>query len=202
MAITNRRANRSAYRTSGAEQSIRRCFAGVTKRGYITSATQAKPIKTTRKCDYAYRIHLKDRGCLGKRRAFIWYPPLIVSHALHRILLPFISLIPDLGTELCTFSLLHLPKQFIWENESPQKFRASLRTEHIQRMIKEFPDDTVPSENVTTSLDAEATILLITTKRGLKIKTTTKGRRNKISFNEKWFHNEMCQEARTTKTSQ
>ena len=105
-------------------------------------------------------------------------------------------------TPVSNDTLLHLPKQFIWENESPQKFRASLRTDHIQRMIKKFPDDTVPSENVTTSLDAVATIMLTTTKRCLKIKTTTKGRRNKISFNEKWFHNEMSQEARTTKTSQ
>ena len=68
------------------------------------SAIQAKPIKTTRKCHFVYRIYLKDRGCWGKRRAFDWYSPLIVSHATNGILLPFTSLIRDLGTELCTLS--------------------------------------------------------------------------------------------------
>ena len=86
-------------------------------------------------------------------------------------------------------TLLHLPKQFIWENESPQKFRATLQTEHIQRMINEFLDDTVPSENVITSLDAVETIFTTTSKRCLKIKTTKK-RRHKISFNKKWFDKE------------
>ena len=86
-------------------------------------------------------------------------------------------------------ALLHLPKQFIWENESPQKFRATLQTEHIQRMINEFLDDAVPSENVITSLDAVETIFTTTAKRCLKIKTTKK-RRHKISFNKKWFDKE------------
>ena len=54
-------------------------------------------------------------------------------------------------------------------------------------MINEFPDDTVPSENVTTSLDALETIFTTTAKQSLKIKITTKGRRDEISFNKKWF---------------
>ena len=45
-------------------------------------------------------------------------------------------------------TLLHLPEQFIQESESPQKLRATLQTEHMQRMINEFLDDNVPSENV------------------------------------------------------
>ena len=49
-------------------------------------------------------IYLKDRGCWGKRGAFNWYPPLIVSHATHGILLAFTSLNRDLGTELCALS--------------------------------------------------------------------------------------------------
>ena len=65
-------------------------------------------------------------------------------------------------------TLLHHPKQFILENESPQKFRAKLQTEHIQRMINEFLDDTVPSENVITSLDAVETAFTTTAKRCLK----------------------------------
>ena len=68
------------------------------------------------------------------------------------------SIKPLLTTPVVNDTLLHLPKQFIWENESRQKFRATLQTEHAQRMINEFPDDTVPSENVITSLDAVETI--------------------------------------------
>ena len=98
--------------------------------------------------------------------------------------------------------LLHLPKQIIWENESPQKFRATLQTEHTQRMINEFPDDTVSSENVITSFDAVETIFTTTPKKSLKIKTATKGRRNEISFNKKWFDKKVSQETRPTKTSQ
>ena len=60
---------------------------------------------------------------------------------------------PPVPTPVINNTLLHLPKQFIWENESPQKFRATLQTEYTQRMINEFADDTVPSENVITSLD-------------------------------------------------
>ena len=105
LAITSRRANRCTYSTSGTEQGIRHCFADVIIRGYITSATQTKPIKTTQKCHYVYRIYLKDRGCWDKRRAFNSKSPLIVSHATHGILLAFTSLIRDLGIELCALSL-------------------------------------------------------------------------------------------------
>ena len=65
---------------------------------------------------------------------------------------------PLVPTPVINDTWLHLPKQFIWENESPQKFRARVRTEYIQGMINEFPDDTVPSESIITSLDALETI--------------------------------------------
>ena len=55
-----------------------------------------------------------------------------------------------------------------------KKFRATLQTEHIQRIINEFLGDTVPSENVITSLDAVETIFTTTAKRCLKIKSTKK----------------------------
>ena len=71
----------------------------------------------------------------------------------------------------------------------------------MQRMINEFLDDTVPSENVVTSFDAVETIYTTTAKRCLKLKTTAKRRRNEISLKEKWFDKEMSQEARNTKTS-
>ena len=87
-------------------------------------------------------------------------------------------------------TIIPLPKQFIWENESPKKFRATIQTEHVQRMINKFLDDTVPSENVITSLDAMENIFT-TTKQCLKINTAKKRWRNKISFNKKkWFDKE------------
>ena len=49
-------------------------------------------------------------------------------------------------------TLSHLPEQFIQESESPQKFRATLQTEHMQGTIDEFLDDNVPSENVINSM--------------------------------------------------
>ena len=48
----------------------------------------------------------------------------------------------------------------------------------MQRMINDFPDDAVSSENVITSLDAVESIF---TSFMSKIKTTTKRRRNEIS---------------------
>ena len=71
-------------------------------------------------------------------------------------------------------TLLHLPTQFIWENDSAQKFRATWQTEHVQRMINEFLDDTVPSENVITSLETIENIFTATAKQCLKIKTLKK----------------------------
>ena len=141
-----------------------------------------------------YRTYWKDiRGCWGKRRAFNWCSPLIVSHAAQGILLTFTSLIRDLGTALCTFSaklcgcnsVAGMLNRLLNLSKSSQCFRATLRTVHIKRTINEFLDDTAPSENVITSLDALETISTTTTKRCLKIKTTAQ-----ISCNEKCFDKE------------
>lgn len=86
--------------------------------------------------------------------------------------------------------LLHLPKQFIWENDCAQKFRSTWQTEHVQRMINEFLDDTVPSENVITSLDAMENIFTTTAKLCLKIKTAKKGDITKYLSTKKWFDKE------------
>ena len=86
-------------------------------------------------------------------------------------------------------TLIRLPKQFIWESDSSQKFRATLQSRDIQRMIHDFLLDSTPLGNINTCLDAVETILITTAKRCLKIKTIKK-RHNKISSSKKWFDKE------------
>ena len=86
-------------------------------------------------------------------------------------------------------TLIRLPKQFIWESESSQKFRATPQSRDIQRMIHDFLVDSTPLGNINTCLDAVENILITTAKRCLKIKTIKK-RHNKISSSKKWFDKE------------
>ena len=64
-----------------------------------------------------------------------------------------------------------LPKQFFWENDSSQKFRATLQSEDIQRMIHDFMNTTTITRNVDLNPDAVENILISTAKRCLKIRT-------------------------------
>ena len=86
-------------------------------------------------------------------------------------------------------TLIRLPKQFIWESDSSQKFRATLQSRDIHRMIHDFLLDSTPLGNINTCLDAVENILITTAKRCLKIKTIKK-RHNKISSSKKWFDKE------------
>ena len=67
-----------------------------------------------------------------------------------------------------TSSLLRLPRQFCWENDSYLKFRNTLCTEPIQILIREYMDRN--SEDVNVSLDDAVNILTATSKICLKIK--------------------------------
>ena len=49
-----------------------------------------------------------------------------------------------LATKNTNDTLTRLPKQFIWESNSPQKFRAALQSRDIQRMIHDFLVDSGP----------------------------------------------------------
>ena len=89
-------------------------------------------------------------------------------------------------------SLTPLPKHLFllfWENDSSQKFRATLQSEDIQRMIHDFMNTTTITRNVDMNFDAVENILISTAKRCLKIKTAKK-RRCKTSWNKKWFDKE------------
>ncbi|KAL9982766.1 hypothetical protein ACROYT_G004864 [Oculina patagonica] len=87
-----------------------------------------------------------------------------------------------------TSSLLRLPRQFCWENDSYSKFRNTLRTEPIQILIREYLDRS--SEDVNVSLDDTMNILTATSKICLKIKSKGIRKRIKKTSNKKWFDRE------------
>ena len=91
-----------------------------------------------------------------------------------------------LATTNTNDTLTRLPKQFIWESNSPQKFRAALQSRDIQRLIHDFLIDSGPDRNINTSLDAVENIILTTAKRCLKIKVIKK-RHVRLPANKKWF---------------
>ena len=91
-----------------------------------------------------------------------------------------------LATTNTNDTLTRLPKQFIWESNSPQKLRAALQSRDIQRMIHDFLLDSGPDRNINTSLDAVESIILTTAKRCLKIKVIKK-RHLRLPANKKWF---------------
>ena len=53
-----------------------------------------------------------------------------------------------LATENTNDTLIRLPKQFIWENDSSQKFKTALQTRDIQRMIHDFLVDSRPDKHI------------------------------------------------------
>ena len=85
-------------------------------------------------------------------------------------------------------TLVSLPRQFCWENDSYLKFRNTLQTEPIQILIRECM--TRNSEDINASLDDVANILTTTSQLCLKIKTKRSRKRIKITSNKKWFDRE------------
>ena len=97
-----------------------------------------------------------------------------------------------LVTENTNDTLIRLPRQFIWENDSSQKFKTALQTRDIQRMIHDFLVDSRPDKHINSSLDTVERILFTTAKRCLKIKNVKKRytRLFSVSSNKKWFDKE------------
>ena len=79
-----------------------------------------------------------------------------------------------LATTNTNDTLTRLSKQFIWETNSPQKFRATLQSRDIQRMTHDFLIHSGPDRNINTSLDAVENIIFTTAKCCLKIKVIKK----------------------------
>lgn len=86
--------------------------------------------------------------------------------------------------------LSRLPKQFLWENDSTQKFKDALRSLNIQALIREYMADDSLNENAEKSLEKVESILITTAKCCLKIKTGKTRRSIKLSSNKKWFDKE------------
>ena len=82
-------------------------------------------------------------------------------------------------------SLTHLPKQFIWENESKYEFRDTLRAPNLQLLIRDYLDDSTPTNDENSSLTNVENIILTAAKRSLKIKITEKRGRTRSFPNKK-----------------
>ena len=97
-----------------------------------------------------------------------------------------------LATENTNDTLIRLPKQFIWENDSSQKFKTALQTRDIQRMVHDFLVDSRPDKHINSSLDAVERILFTAAKHCLKIKNVKRRntRLSSVSSNKKWFDKE------------
>ena len=91
---------------------------------------------------------------------------------------------------LANNSLTRLPKQFVWENDSTQKFKDCLRSPVPQTLIREYINDGTQIHDVNASLEKVENILITTAKQCLKIKITKKHNRIKSSSNKKRFDRE------------
>ena len=71
-------------------------------------------------------------------------------------------------------SLTCLPKLFVWESDSTQKFKDCLCSPVLETLIWRYINDSTQINDVNTSLEKVENILIRTTKQCLKIKFTKK----------------------------
>ena len=87
-------------------------------------------------------------------------------------------------------TLTRLPKQFLWENDSAQKFKDALRSPRIQTLIRDYIAGDTFNENTELSLEKVENILITTAKCCLKIRAGKTRKRIKSLSNKKWFDKE------------
>ena len=87
-------------------------------------------------------------------------------------------------------TLTCLPKQFLWENDSAQKFKDVVRSPRIQTLIHDFIAGDTFNENTELSLEKVENILITTAKCCLKIREGKTRKRIKSLSNKKWFDKE------------
>ena len=87
-------------------------------------------------------------------------------------------------------TLTRLPKQFLWENDSAQKFKDALRSPRIQTLIRDYIAGDTFNENTELSLEKVENILITTAKCCLKITAGKTRKRIKSLSNKKWFDKE------------
>ena len=61
--------------------------------------------------------------------------------------------------------------QLLWENDSATKFKDTLRSSHLQMLIRDYSEDGFLDKDVDTSLGKVENMLILTAKRCLKIRT-------------------------------
>ena len=66
-------------------------------------------------------------------------------------------------------TLTRLPNQFLWENDSAQKFKYALRSLRIKTLIRDYITDDNFSENTELSFEKVENILITTAKCCLKM---------------------------------
>ena len=82
-------------------------------------------------------------------------------------------------------TLTRLPKQFLCENDSAQKFKAALRSPRIQTLMCDYIGGGTFSENTELSLEKVENILITAAKCCLKIRAGKTPKRIKSLSNKK-----------------
>ena len=87
-------------------------------------------------------------------------------------------------------TLTRLAKQFLWEDDSAQKFMDALRSPRIETLIRDYIAGDTFNENTELSLKKVENILITTAKCCLKIRAGKTRKRIKSLSNKNWFDKE------------
>ena len=135
-----------------------------------------------------------DQELFQKVEHFIVKPPTYLSD--HSQIITWIDIkkyIAEPNVEPCNIQMTKLPKQFIWDKQSKNNFRQTLKTPEIQQKINNFinSDFTNDTHGINDCVSQFQNILLETSKKSLKIKKI-KNQRRKINnvAQKKWFDKE------------
>ena len=112
-----------------------------------------------------------DQGLLSHVANFVVKDPLhLLDHSPITTLLNINKKTNYNPTILEGDTLTRLPKQFLWENDSAQKFKDALRCPCIQTLIRDYIAGDTFNENTELSLEKVENILITTAECCLKIR--------------------------------
>ena len=89
-------------------------------------------------------------------------------------------------------TLTRLLKQFLWENDTAQKFKDALRSPRVQTLIRDYITGDTFKENNELSLEKVESILITRARCCLKIRAGKTRKHIKSLSNKKWFDKECC----------
>ena len=87
-------------------------------------------------------------------------------------------------------TLTRLPKQFLWKNDSAQKFKDVLRSPRIQTLIRDYITGDTFNKNTELSIEKVENILITMAKCCLRIRAGKTRKRIKPLSNKKCFDKE------------